>query len=149
MSLSPWLQSCEKIHSLQSLHHLQNMKEMGGHAEETQTNTAMFARQIHEKERGNCKHRYTNSHTESSGNLPFCKLCYRVTLRLVHPKDWEEQSIWLEWKVMSTLKGGLTLYILPGCVTWKRVSQEKVANCKDPKSPNMEQNKERIFFKRG
>lgn len=28
------------------------MKEMGGHAEETQTNTAMFARQIHEKKRG-------------------------------------------------------------------------------------------------
>lgn len=52
MSLFPWLQSCEKIHSLQSLRHPQSMKEMGGHAEETQTNIAMFASQIHEKRGG-------------------------------------------------------------------------------------------------
>lgn len=36
--------------NIQSLRHPQNMKEMGGHAEEIQTNTAMFASRIHREE---------------------------------------------------------------------------------------------------
>jgi hypothetical protein len=62
------------------------MKEMGGHVEEIQTNTAMFASQIHKKkEGGNCKHRYANSHTEPSGSLSFPRLCCRITLRDISP----------------------------------------------------------------
>lgn len=77
----------EKIHSL---HHPQNMKEMGGHAEEIQTNTAMFASQIPKKKEGNCKHRYANNHTEGPGSLAFPRLCHRVTLRDTLPQSYTE-----------------------------------------------------------
>lgn len=113
--------------------------------EPKQTQLCLPVRCIKRK-RGNCKHRDAKSHTEDPGSLPFCRLCYRVTLRCVRPPSATSRAHgWGERPRLPERKDKM-LYISPGCVTWKRVGPENVANRNNLKSPNPEQNKKRKIF---